>query len=521
MKRSTFLPLFFTALVLVFGIAVWVRLSAFETDAVFRDETRPAQPGPSATGTAERRISSETPAETGTIVEIGDPSSTASASSRQQRYNELLRTPPPAPPIAPPAPKESLFDRVVNPIASALGVNRSKPQSVNVAPPKPQQQQQQQPQARTGGDQRGNDESQPAEKKPRAEEDPETDVTPPQLMGVDFTPAQVQDNGETLLAAYVTDNLSGVRSVSGVISSPSGALQGFACQRDGEGDRFIARIKVPPDAAEGIWSVKYLTLSDNANNSVNINQSSGQLPASARFQVISSGSDSTPPLLRSVYLEKRSMNAGERNTVFVQADDEKSGVSLVSGVFVSPSKQARIGFGCRPGAGGAWECTVSPPACLDCGAWQLEQIQVQDKANNMATFRADNQLVSQIVLDISGDQCDAGPPQITALAVNPMVVSNAQGGTITITAIVQDDACGVASLSGQAIPAGAVSGQRIPFSFDPSPDGQNFSGRILVPKHAAKGVWTIGWIQALDKGHNLRAYGAAEPVLARVTFRVE
>jgi hypothetical protein len=34
-------------------------------------------------------------------------------------------------------------------------------------------------------------------------------------------------------------------------------------------------------------------------------------------------------------------------------------------------------------------------------------------------------------------------------------------------------------------------------------------------------VWTIGWIQALDKGHNLRAYGAAEPVLARVTFRVE
>ena len=42
------------------------------------------------------------------------------------------------------------------------------------------------------------------------------------------------------------------------------------------------------------------------------------------------GRDATPPLLRSVYLERRSMNAGERNTVFVQAEDEKSGVSLVS-----------------------------------------------------------------------------------------------------------------------------------------------------------------------------------------------
>jgi hypothetical protein len=222
-----------------------------------------------------------------------------------------------------------------------------------------------------------------------------------------------------------------------------------------------------------------------------------------------------------VYLEKRSMNAGERNTVFVQAEDDKSGVALVSGVFVSPSKQARIGFGCRAGSAGAWECTVSPPACLDCGAWRLEQVQVQDKANNMATFRGDNQLVSQIVLDISGQSCDAGPPQITALALNPTVVSNTEGGTINITALVQDDSCGVASLSGQAIPAGAIGGQRIPFSFDPSPDGQNFTGRISVPKHAAKGLWTIAWIQALDKGHNLRAYGAAEPVLARVTFRVE
>lgn len=519
MKRS-FLPLFFTVLAVVFGIAVWVRLGAYQAD----DRTT-LDPGQTAArpadGTDEISHAAATPADTGTVVEVDSSGAPMTASERaalrQQRYNELLRNPPPAAPIPPPAPKESFLDRVVTPIASALGM-KPKPQvpaAAPVRPPQANQQQQQQPR----GDESSN--QQQAEDKPREEQDPETDVTPPQLMGAEFVPAQVQDNGETMLAAYVTDNLSGVRSVSGVIASPSGALQGFACQREGEGDRFIARIKVPPDAAEGEWMVKYLTLSDNANNSVNINQGSGQLPISAKFRVSSSASDAAPPVLRGVYLEKRSMNAGERNTVFVQAEDEKSGVSLVSGVFVSPSKQARIGFGCRQGSGGAWECTVSPPACLDCGAWQLEQIQVQDKANNMATFRADNQFVGQVVLDIGGDKCDAGPPQITSLGVSPGVVSNAEGGTIIITAVVQDDACGVASLSGQAIPAGATSGQRIPFSFDPSPDGQNFTGRIIVPKHAAKGIWTIGWIQALDKGHNLRAYGAAEPVLQRVTFRVE
>jgi hypothetical protein len=407
----------------------------------------------------------------------------------------------------------------VNPIASALGMNKPKqppPQAVNVAPaPQPAR-----PQARVEpNQQQRNDDTNTSQKE--REEDPETDIRPPQLMAANFSPEQVQDDGETMFAVHVIDNLSGVRSVSGVISSPTGALQGFSCQREGEGDRYVSRIKVPKDAAEGVWSVKYLTLTDNANNSVNLNQTAGALPASASFRVVSSGSDSAGPQLRSIYLERTSMNAGERNTVFVQAEDEKSGVALVSGVFVSPARHARLGFGCRAGSGGAWECTVAPPSCLDCGQWKLEQIQVQDKANNMATFRGDNQLVAQVTLTINGQVCDPNPPQITALSVQPPVVSNLEGGTITISAIAQDEPCGVASLSGQAIPSGVQSGQRIAFTFDQPSDGTNFTGRINVPKHAAKGLWTIAWIQALDKGHNLKAYGSNEPVLQRVTFRVE
>lgn len=525
MRRSTFLPLFFAALVIVFGIAVWIRLSAYDGSTlnepnVSETVSRTAADPASQAGSLDRE-----PADPGVIVETdsaGTPLSSSTEQSRRQRYNELLRASPPA--ALPVEQKDpSLLDRVVAPIATALGLSRPKP-AVAASPPaplpRPRQTTQQQQQQQSRG---GEEPASPSEdrRNPVEEADAETDVAPPQLMAAMFTPPQVSDDGETLFDATVTDNLSGVRSVSGVIASPSGALQGFACQREGQTDRFVARIKVPRDAAEGTWAVKYLTLSDNANNSVNLNQAGGALPASASFRVVSAGSDSVAPVLKSVYLERRAMNAGERNTVFVQADDDKSGVSLVSGVFVSPSKQARIGFGCRPGTAGAWECVVAPPACLDCGAWQLEQVQVQDKANNMATFRADNQVVSQVALDISGDKCDAGPPQITQLSLDPPVVSNAEGGTIHIRAVVSDDACGVASLSGQAVPSAAAGGQRIYFSFDPSPDGQNFNGRILVPKHAAKGTWAIGWIQALDKGHNLKAYPASDPIVARATFQVE
>ncbi|MBV8516978.1 MAG: hypothetical protein JO197_06170 [Acidobacteria bacterium] len=450
-----------------------------------------------------------------TVVPVGDanaPTSLeAAARAREQRYNELLRSQPPAAAPAPAPAAPSLFHRIVAPIASALGIG-AKPtppqQQAQSATQRPVAQQPPQPDdhART----------------PQEERDPDSDVTPPQLRGCEFTPAQVQDGDDTIFSAIVVDDLSGVRSVSGVIASPSGAPQGFAAQREGESDRFVSKISIPKEAAEGIWTVKYLTLSDNASNSINLNAAQGQLPGSAAFRVTSSRSDSTGPALKAIWLDRPSMKAGDQNTIFVTAEDDKSGVALVSGVFISPSKQARIGFGCRAGNNPTtWECAVAPPTCLDCGTWQLEQVQLQDKANNTSTFRGDNPMVAPVHLDIAGESCDAGAPSVSSLTLDPPVVSNAESTVINVHAIVADDGCGVASLSGQAAGPAISNGARLYFSFDPSADGTNFIGHITVPKHAAKGVWTIAWIQALDKGHNLRAYAANDPVIARVTFRVE
>ncbi|HEX7809933.1 MAG TPA: hypothetical protein VF608_14450 [Thermoanaerobaculia bacterium] len=519
MKRLSFLPLFFIGLSVVFGATVWIRVASFNGQPAELRQTAELND----TRDRDRRVLSDgtTPiGSEGTIEaypdENGSPGRLRGSSARQQRYNELLRT---APPAAAQQPKEqSLLDRMVAPIANAFGMNRAKPATA------PQPREQQQPrQSGRGDQQQPNDRNQNPEPKrdPQEEQDPDTDVTPPTLTSAEFIPSQVHDGEETTLSVFVSDNLSGVRGVSGVVANPTGgALQGFSCRAEGNG-RYVARIVVPKDAAEGTWSVKYLTLSDNASNSVNLNAAQGTLPQSASFRVVSSNSDSSGPKLKDVRIDRMAMRAGERNNVFVEAEDEKSGVAQVSGVFVSPSKSARLGFGCRAGAGGLWECPVSPPSCLDCGLWSLEQIQLQDKANNMSTFRMDNPAVAQIKLNIDGESCDSAPPTLQSLILNPPVISNLDGGTIRIEAILSDDGCGVASLSGQAIPPGGIGGQRAYFSFEPSPDGRTFVGTIQIAKHSAKGVWTIAWLQALDKGHNLRAYQTSDPVISRVTFRVE
>ncbi|HKR63008.1 MAG TPA: hypothetical protein VJZ00_04685, partial [Thermoanaerobaculia bacterium] len=446
---------------------------------------------------------------------------TPAESARERRYNELLRTPPPPapgatpvvpPPVVPPPAKE-------RPPANREPVAvkpKPQPQPQATPPPPPQQQ----PPAPTNSSYPG-----PSSNSGRGgnddNDDPDTDLIAPQLLGADFQPPQVQDGDTTVFAVLAQDNLSGVRTVSGVIANPTGNVQGFACQREGDSNRYVTRISVPKDAAAGTWVVKYLTLTDNASNSVNLNASQGALPPTASFRVVASASDTTAPALKAVWVDRAAMRAGDKNTLFVQADDEQTGVSSVNGVFVSPGKQARLAFGCGKNGSGTWECALTPPSCLDCGVWHLEQLQLQDKANNMATIRADNPLVRPVVVDISGDACDSSPPALSTLSLNPLVVSNVEGGTIEVRAVIADDGCGVASLSGQAIPQGGVGGQHAYFTLAPSGDGRTFVGKLEVQKHAAKGTWTIAWLQALDKGHNLRAYAASDPIIARVTFRVE
>lgn len=419
------------------------------------------------------------------------------------------------PPSQPERSKPSLISRIVKPIVNAMGgggVSRAQ------SPPSGQQ-------ASSRPSSGGSSSSEPASRDSTTtrQDDKTSDSVPPQLIGIEFIPPQVRDGEETTLIVQAADELSGVRSVSGTIVAPSGAVQGFACQREPETNRFVARITVPKDAAEGVWRVNYLSLIDNASNPSTFTAAQAVLPQTASFRVTSSRPDAQGPTLLAVWIDRRSIKAGEKNIIHVQAEDDKSGVNLISGVFQSPSKYARVGFVCRAQSGNSWDCEFNSPACSDCGDWRLEQIQLQDKANNMTTLRNDNQLISGIQMDISSDHCDSTPPALHSLVLDRPVVSNAEESVITATAAMSDDICGVLNVSGQA--TGPASGAGVPprlyFSFAASGDSHTWAGRITVPRFAAKGPWRITWIQVLDRGHNLKTYSQADAVLSGAGFGVQ
>lgn len=362
--------------------------------------------------------------------------------------------------------------------------------------------------------------AQPTPATSTAPKDPNSDTIPPQLLGIEFDPPQVQDGQEARVIMNAIDDMSGVRGISGTIASPTGkALQGFAGQREGDTNRFVGRFTVPKNGEEGLWRVNVVTMSDNASNSITLSLAQGTLPGNTGLRVVSSQSDSTPPTLKSARAEKRSMHIGEPNPIYIEAEDDKSGVNLVSAVFQSPTKKARIGAGCARADAEVWKCEMSLPQCIDCGEWQLEQVTLQDKANNLATFRTDNPIVAAVKVNIGGDSCDSEAPRLHGIVFDQNVVTmTGEPVAVTVTMTATDDACGVEGVSAQFTGPGTGTGGF--FALQRSGDEQTWVGKIPLDPRAPRGTWRLTSVQLTDKGHNLRIYYVNDPMLANAIFQV-
>lgn len=507
-----FLPAFFVSLGIVFAVAVVVRIRSYER-----------QPLPAGAASADSVLSPDpagmTPASSDTATTIvPDEEVRADANSPLRRGfgPSILQAPNATAPAALVVPAAPAATPRTQPRVEPARTTVTAPMVPRLAPPT-------RPPASTS---QAVSEPAPKPAQPRRDdraaqagpEDLTSDTTAPRLVGLEFTPAEVRDGEQTLLTVEATDDLSGVRSISGTIVAPTGASQGFACQRQEGTNRYVARVSVPKDAAAGTWQIQHLSMLDNASNIGTFSR--GMLPATASFRVVSSRPDQTGPSLKGAWIDKRAVSGGEKATLFVQADDDLSGMHLISGVFVSPSRIARVGFVCRGGAQDTWECEVTIPGCADCGEWRLDHVRLEDKAHNTTTVRSESQIVAAIRVNVSSQACDATPPEVRAVVLDTDSISNTQPGVITISATLTDDACGVLSVSGQAI-GPSVAGAPLHFFLSPAGDPQTWVGKLNTPAMLARGDWRIARLQVVDKGQNLKAYTSADPVLAGAVFRVE
>lgn len=504
--RFAFLPTFFIVLAILFAIAVFVRIRSMtiESRTEQREPITPTEP----MDTQPAPVVIAPVVEQPRMPEPERPPATAPPRWIVQPVPTPPREPEPAPVVSTtgvPRPERPAEQRP--PVVAAPAPTTPRPRPPQPPAPVPQPQP---PVPDTSGG--------PPYPPPESDRDESSDSAAPQLLSIGFTPVEVRDGEETQLGIEAVDDLSGVKSISGTLLAPSGALQGFATQRVGDTNRYVSRILIPKEAAEGLWRVNHLSLVDRASNGRAL--AGASLPPTASFRVISSTPDSQGPSLKAVWVERRSMRSGEKNVVYVQAEDDRSGVGLVTGVFQSPSRLARMGFACRSAAAGTWECDFNSPVCADCGDWRLEQVQMQDKANNMTVARGDHPAVAAVSIDITSPQCDSTPPEVMALTLDKRVVG--APSVIIVSATLSEDACGVLTVSAQVLgPANVEGTPRLTFSFTQGEQPQIWVGRLEIPALAAKGTWRMASLQVLDRGRNLRTYSQNDHVLSGAQFLVQ
>jgi hypothetical protein len=365
---------------------------------------------------------------------------------------------------------------------------------------------------------------------PDAGRDPNSDSAPPTLVSVLFDPPEVKDGASTLANFEVTDDLSGVLQVNGLIASPGGAQVSFSAQKVGDSRIWSAPVSIPKDAEAGTWWVSLLSLGDKANNVSTQSYTAATAPQGARLRVVSAGSDTTPPTVRSIRLARVQIPGGETNIAYLDVSDDKSGVYGVYGTFESPTKSGLLGFaGQAAGDGQPWAAPLAIPKDAACGEWRLRELHIVDKANNRADLDGNNAVVSTgrfIVVSSGTGGCDGTKPKIRSISVNPRSITNDVDTTVAITMDITDEGgSGVAGATGYLIgpPGGQQKPPMVPFTAASTGTGPTdpWTATAVMPKLSAKGAWRVGYVQVSDQARNIAYFNDAnDPALAGSVFDV-
>ena len=114
-----------------------------------------------------------------------------------------------------------------------------------------------------------------------------SDTLPPELLAFQLSPTRVEDGSQVALQVTATDDLSGVKGIDGWVVSPNKVARIHFSLRAAESqDEYLGTVKVPKKAANGVWHVERLSLSDRAGNRALVTSSDTRL-TSATFEVYS------------------------------------------------------------------------------------------------------------------------------------------------------------------------------------------------------------------------------------------
>jgi hypothetical protein len=365
----------------------------------------------------------------------------------------------------------------------------------------------------------------------------EVDTTPPEFMSVSVnkTAATVGDTVEVTVNAV--DNGTGIADIVGyrkvayvVYSTPfNREARHYLNLIDGQ---LKASIPIGQYSEPGPWKIKYITLSDNVGNTINVG--STNITASfinvyknlsgGDFNVSGTTPDNTPPTFNSVTVDKPNPTAGDTVIITVDASDDFSGVVdrlESSGAtylnYKTPSGVTKLISLAL--VDGKLKGSLSVGQYTEAGVWQISQISIYDKAGNstivgntklLNSFGSVRSDLSSGNIDITGTTTDILSPTLNGVYLDKTNATAGESVNITLDAV--DDVSGFIEGIQNGYPAfveyTTPSGKKETVSLYLN-EGE-LNGSISIGQYDETGIWKINYISIKDRAGNITGIGNSQ-----------
>mgnify|MGYP000365295982 CR=1 FL=1 len=211
------------------------------------------------------------------------------------------------------------------------------------------------------------------------------DKKPPELTNFSVNKKVVLAGNSVRVYAKVSDDSSGVASVSVSLLSPSKKYQTTGqLFWNAISDRWEGEVKLPKEKEDGIWSGYRFVARDHSGKSLTLNEKQTLLKS---VQVKVNGStqpkDTKPPEITNLSVLPIKAIAGKAMRIFAKVSDDLSGVKSVSLVLKHDKSGRQLWSVLEYNPATKWyERTQYIPTDAPDGAWRIDKITLEDHAGN-------------------------------------------------------------------------------------------------------------------------------------------
>jgi hypothetical protein len=251
----------------------------------------------------------------------------------------------------------------------------------------------------------------------------------------------------------------------------------------------------------GLWTLESIELKDDGENQNLLTKENIANIEDYNFEVIQGTVDNINPTIDSITFGKNEVNAGETNTVIVNAQDE-SGISSVSMGLISPSGKKHIElFDFNRNSNGLWESSFDLPVYTEHGEWKVEYVNAWDRKGNILsinTYESYPDIFSTFLVHSDNEDIDGPVFHSIEIEKNEMTADETNSIKVKVT----DNNSGISEL---ALSFGVDQGENstgIPLECKQTETESIYDCILAIPYYFPSGEYKIFSAYARDNADN-------------------